>query len=106
DFGLLLLPTHNDLFPLAVLVTARGNLLGLGAGPELFAGGRLDSALIVVERRGLLEILDAPTQRVTDARQLVGAEHDEDDEQDDDELAHSGHGRSPLASLNVAETRA
>ena len=30
------------------------------------------------------EVLDAPTQRITNARQLVGAEHDEDDEEDDD----------------------
>ena len=40
--------------------------------------------LVVVDVRGLLEVLDAPPERVADARQLVGAEHDEDDEEDDD----------------------
>src|SRR5678815_1508867 len=69
-------------------------LLGRLGGRQLLLG-RLVVLLVVVvaiDVRRLLEVLDASAQRVADAGQLVGTEDHEDDEQDDDQLAHSGHG--------------
>src|SRR5205807_433380 len=60
---------------------------------QLLLGFLVVLGLVVVflDVRRLLEVLDASAKRVTDARQLVGTEDDEDNEQDDDEFAHSGH---------------
>src|SRR5882672_10524269 len=106
-FDLLLLPPHHDLFPL--LVVGRG-ALGLGVLDLLGTLALGDLALALADLdlafagRGALEVLDAAAERVADPRELVGSEHDEHDQQDDDELPHSGHARN-VASFRPGSER-
>src|SRR6185436_550595 len=84
----LLAAAHDHLFPLTIFGVVAGLLeLLLGLGGELAGLLLLLELLLVVfllDLRGALEVLDASAQRVADLRQLVGAEHDEDDDQDDE----------------------
>ena len=70
----------------------------LAAGSEVLAfsvssgffGRHFD---LVVRVRRALEVLDALAERITDLRQLAGAEHQQDDDEQDDQLAKSeAHG--------------
>jgi hypothetical protein len=113
--ALLLLATNDDFFPFVVFVFLRslflrGELLRRLAG-DLLLGRCLVLVLVVVlvvvfDFRGPFEVFDASAERIADTRELVGSEYDHDDQQDDDELAHSGHGGvsfvKTLASFRVA----
>src|SRR6476661_6046225 len=55
-------------------------------------GGHVDLVVLV---ETALEVLDRLTDTVAQLRQLVGAEYQQHDHEDDEKLSHSGHAHGP-----------